>query len=77
MVSVMAAVVKGMTSFSSPSYTTMPRDRAVCCSLNKRAFLTERKVYLPVPFSLICILGIVDFISDQHLFQKEMNTRLK
>jgi len=40
-----------MTLFSSPSYTTMLRDRGSLCR-NRLALLIERIVYLPVPFCL-------------------------
>jgi hypothetical protein len=42
-----------MTLFSSPSYTTMPRNRACLFATDSRS--TERTVYLPVPFCLILL----------------------
>src|ERR1700685_110999 len=45
--------IQRMTLFSSPSYTTMPRNRACLFATDPRS--TERTVYLPVPFCLILI----------------------
>ena len=43
-----------MTLFSSPSYTTMPRNRACLFATDSRS--TDRTVYLPVPFRLILLI---------------------
>ncbi|KAF8915005.1 hypothetical protein CPB85DRAFT_451109 [Mucidula mucida] len=49
-----------MTLFSSPSYTTMPSNRA--CSFATNTHPTGRTVYLPVPFSLILFVSTSFFL---------------
>ncbi|KAK7449624.1 hypothetical protein VKT23_013099 [Stygiomarasmius scandens] len=47
-----------MTLFSSPSYTTMPRNRGYLFATDTRP--TGRTVRMPAPFRLILFLSICD-----------------
>jgi hypothetical protein len=50
-----ARMILVMTLFSSPSYTTMPRNRGYLFATDARP--PGRTVYLPVPFRLIILMS--------------------
>ena len=66
-----------MTLFSSPSYTTMLRNRGNLFTTDI-CVLWDTQVYLPVPFSLICLFK--DYFSDtftDYTFSSESKTVLQ